>query len=262
MRAQRDLTVLVVVLGLAIGCTSGGGSSPATDAGDPGDGDEGSDGPDDEVCPASPCSVQEQCGCPPGDACDLDPAQLASGAARCRVAVPVGGKEDESCTTSEECAIGYTCTGASRCRQFCWDDADCDQAEHCIHPVQYEDPDGTIGNVPGVEVCTTACKPDANDGCPQDRVCRLIRSSSTVVENFWYTDCRPNAPATAGQGEPCAGDDDCQPGFDCSKVDFVCRRICILQSGGGTPADCPGETTCQAYAPPAVLGGIEYGACD
>ena len=64
---------------------------------------------------------------------------LASGVTRCRVAELVGGTEETSCTTSEECAVGYTCVGATRCRQFCQDDADCDEDEHCIHPVQYDD---------------------------------------------------------------------------------------------------------------------------
>jgi len=262
MRAFAALTMAMsmAILGLAPGCTSGGGDRPAADAGDrvPDDGD--ADAGDGEVCPVSPCSIADQCGCPDGDACDLDPARLASGATRCRVAEPVGGTEETSCTTSEECAVGYTCVGASRCRQFCQDDADCDEDEHCIHPVQYDDPDGTTHDVPGVEVCTTRCKPEGDSGCPSDRVCRLIRRNSTVEENFWYTDCRPPTPGTAGQGESCAGDDDCQPGFDCSQADFVCRRVCTLP--GGEPSDCPDETTCQAYAPPAIFSDTEYGTCN
>ena len=249
------MRAFVAVLGLAVACTSG---EPASSAGDAATSSEPDGGDEGEVCPASPCSIAQQCGCPDGDACDLDPSRLASGATRCRVAVPVGGTEEESCTTSEECAVGYTCIGATRCRQFCQDDADCDEAERCIHPVQYDDPDGTRHDVPGVQVCTTACKPDGDSGCPIDRVCRLIRSSSTVVENFWYTDCRPNTPGTAGQGETCAGDDDCQPGFDCSRTDLVCRRLCQTS---GRPT-CPGETTCVAHDPPAILGGIEYGTCN
>lgn len=65
-------------------------------------------------------------------------------------------------------------------------------------------------------------------------------------------------PGPAGQGETCAGDDDCQPGFDCSRTDLVCRRIC---QPGGRPT-CPGETTCLACDPPAILGGVEYGTCN
>lgn len=267
MLATKNAFLSLLLVTLALGCSSAEGEQSAeADAGsarpDAAPGNPVPEDPPDDVCMGTPCSIDDQCGCEGGDACDLDPAQFASGGTECRHATGTG-MDTTSCTTSTECAIGYTCNGnPGHCRRFCDDDLDCDDTAHCLHPFQYRGSDGKLHSAPDVELCTKACKADSGSGCPPDRTCRLIRRDSEVEANFWYTDCRPGDAAAEGQGAACSGDDDCQPGYDCSKAAFTCRKICIFtQDGLPGSAQCPDGTTCRAYSPAATFGATQYGYC-
>jgi hypothetical protein len=261
VKVRGPLPLLTSFIPLALACSAAEPTDPtsAVDAAGWSPHDAGGEGG--EECAAEPCSIEEQCGCPAGDACDLDSTQLATGAAKCRPADPTG---TGACEIFADCAIGRTCAGRpGLCREFCSEDADCDGTARCILALTYTDDTGDSEPVPGVTLCTTDCKADQENSCPPGRACRIaLRGSESG--NYWYTDCRPSQ-GPGGGGSPCpGGDGDCLPGYDCviTGGDKVCAEVCVLNVAAEPgPRTCNAGGTCVGFNPDALVGEVEYGVC-
>ena len=118
--------------------------------------------------------------------CDLDFANVATGATKCR-ADNFHGTESTLCTMATTCAAEHVCVG--RCRQYCMTDDECPGAGGlCIINLTYGNPPM---NIPGVTTCTTDCIPTqtANTTCPTGWACHVYSDQPT---GRFLTDC--NAP--------------------------------------------------------------------
>src|SRR5262245_60898778 len=79
--------------------------------------------PDAAVMCLAPCELVSQCGCKPGEACDLDDTAISAGSHSCRK-VTLAGSETSTCHGLDECASGYACVGPSgqtMCHRYCDD---------------------------------------------------------------------------------------------------------------------------------------------
>lgn len=220
--------------------------------------------PDDSLCPAgevcgpsgctsscgeSPCRlVSPQCGCASGQGCYLNGTVRQCGAAG-------SAGEGQPCSGATSCQPGLVClnigTSASplnQCHRFCNTDSDCVGAGSlCIYTLN----DGMGGAIPGVRVCSRACDPVTNAGCPAGAACHIYQESTSP--NRLFTDCA--APAGTGwEYTPCWDDSDCEPGLFCDG--YECIPYCRI---GGY---CPYSEPCRQFNPPATIGGTTYGYCD
>lgn len=195
-------------------------------------------------CEEDPCKlVLPQCGCPEGDACQ----RTVRGEA-IRECVPPGDVESGgACTQSVQCVIGHTCVGiGSRdgiCSRYCNTTAECVGGECVIFTAPSE----------GVGACTPSCDPVANTGCPAGYGCHLVfgarvEDDATVAISV----CGPGAGD--GLGEAC--DQLCAPGLICLG-DSLCYELCVV----GDASTCSVGGSCNAFASPARIGGVEYGLC-
>jgi hypothetical protein len=210
--------------------------------------DAAADLPDGAVETEDCTLVPPQTGCPDGQACDID--DLDTGATACRK-VDRDGDARSTCQGERDCGGGFTCvedaTGDASCMRFCRRDADCD-APGGVCDVDLDD--GTGAPVPGVTLCTQSCNPVTSNGCPDAWGCQLYTD---------HTRCRPGG--AGGHMASCTGDEDCRVGYGCASVSgsLVCLRNCRVGVLGVCSAI--SGTTCRSYQTPAIIGGIEYGAC-
>ncbi len=215
----------------------------------------------DPNCPKQPCDLYAQCGCQTGWACDLDGANLATGATQCR-AVSTQGTETASCSANEACAIGYTCLGSpGHCYRYCENDAACASngpGALCLLQITY----GGGTSVPGATACTKSCDPTSTaqpSGCPTGMACRLYVDDpdgnfGSGDERF-LTDCDSKPATGGGDGTTCSSSSDCAAGYSC--LGSACTQTCVYGSG-----TCAGGRICTRYAAPQpVVGGVEYGYC-
>ena len=109
---MRAVLSLVLIAGCASGTVAGADGAGGDDAGGDPDAAATSDGPgpapdagvDASACANTPCDLYSQCGCTAAaPVCDLDPANLATGATACRID-QFGGGEATLCTRSTTCA--------------------------------------------------------------------------------------------------------------------------------------------------------------
>ena len=257
------------------GCTGSivGDGAPEDEPIGPGELDDEDEEPA-GTCEADPCDLHSQCGCEAGEACDLDPAALASGGTECRPAT-AGAQSQAGCDTGADCAAGYGCFGdPGQCRKYCDGDSDCGFG-HCLITVTYSD-GGTSTPVPGAEVCSKACKPESptGSGCPSGLGCffyyRDPNGSSGSGDEFWYTDCRAAATSGGLHDADCEanGDADCAPGYNCLSISYSdgttaarCRQTCVWEVAG-EPGErrCDGGRTCGELND-IIIGDTEYGSC-
>ncbi len=206
-------------------------------------------GDPDGAVEAEDCTlVPPQTGCPDGQACDLDDSD--SGETACRK-IDRDGDQTSICADARDCGAGTTCvedaTGDASCLRFCDRDSDCDDPGGAC---EIEIDDGTGEPIPGVTLCTQSCNPVTSSGCPAAWGCQLFTD---------HTRCRPGG--AGGHMASCAGDEDCRVGFGCASVggSLFCLRNCRVGVLGVCSAI--SGTTCRSYATPAIIGGVEYGAC-
>jgi hypothetical protein len=196
------------------------------------------------------CTLVPQDGCAGATpACDVAPAQ--DGSTACRAVTARGGSTSH-CSQRTDCMVGYTCieedpNAPAWCTAFCAHDVDCSGAgSRCVHGVQNHQ-QAVIATV-----CTIACSPTAQTGCPSGMAC--VAEADAAGD---YTDCV--YVADHADGTACANVADCRPGSACivEGTAQTCEPYCIV---GGTTA-CPTGTTCQAFTPALVIGAVQYGAC-
>jgi len=215
--------------------------------------------PDASDCPKSPCALVEQCGCEIPQVCDLDSANLITGATACRdVLTP--GKETATCTSAAGCAGGYTCIGnPGSCKAYCYTDADCNGAGSvCAITLLVGETE-----IPGAKICTTDCLPNlaSNNGCATGFGCHIyLYDPDQIADNGdekFITECDPAPASGGGNDASCTAPSDCQPGYDCVNVDSVpkCKQTCTYP--GGTCA----AGQCQQFSPSIIVGTSEYGVC-
>lgn len=197
-------------------------------------------------CAETPCQlVAPQCGCGGGLVC-----QRTRGDDPFRECVPPGAAADgELCFNNVECGEGMVCVaatgGVGACTRYCTPagTACTDPASFCGELFVTSEPIGA---------CMVPCDPVAASGCPGTLGCTLLRTRSLETTSLtWGALCNETGPAA---GASCVGL--CAPGLVCGSGD-VCTEACVI---GG--AACSMGRTCARLSPRAMLGGVEYGACE
>jgi hypothetical protein len=206
-------------------------------------------------CSQVPCDITPQCGCAAGEACDLDPANFGTAGTLCRGAG--SGTTGTICTADENCAAGYGCVGfggGSSCTEYCNGDGDCaGGGSICAITLVYGTPSMPV---PGITMCSTDCQPPVPGGnCPAGWGCHMAQEQGGLMRNF--TIC--SAAGAGGQQATCTYNSDCQAGYSCytDGTSFFCLHNCVYPAGTG----CPAGTTCNQFATPAIIGGVNYGYC-
>lgn len=202
-------------------------------------------------CVASPCELVPQCGCPAGEACDLDGTALPTGGTACRP-VTAPGMELSTCGGTTTCAAGFVCLGL--CHEYCENDTQCTAPGGlCTIQITYGSPPMIV---PGARVCSPNCNPLTSTGCPVDWGCHVYRNTTEMRS---FTSC---AMAGAGDhGTTCVDDDTCAAGLSCVNTGggSVCLKNCNVTTNLGC-STLPGSS-CVGFADPAVIGATEYGVC-
>ncbi len=222
----------------------------ACDDGNTAAGDGCSAGCQIEPPPNPVCALVPQGGCAAGEACDIED----DGDTTCR-AVTTQGNSNSHCTVDTACRAGYTCTGDGEaahtpwCARFCIVDADCTgTGSRCLFALS-----SSSGAPLGVNVCSNACDPYGQTGCPSQMGC-IARDSAAGD----FTDCRYQG--TTPDGSSCTTTADCQPGSDCVASGGVktCESYCVV----GNNSTCPQFQTCLAFTPDIQIGTTHYGSCN
>jgi len=198
----------------------------------------------------SACTIVPQAGCSGSTpACDIHD----DGSTYCR-GVTSQGTSNNHCAADTECKDGYTCiddgtTGHTAwCSRFCTQDSQCTgTGSRCVDDLI----DGN-GNPLDVTVCSNACEPNAQTGCPSAMGCLPFESA-----NGDFTDC--TYMGTKGIGQSCVGHEDCSAGSLCVNNNSVktCKKICIV----GASSTCT-TGTCTGFVDPLSIGANTYGACN
>jgi hypothetical protein len=278
MRTAVFLSVLLAACATARTGGDGGGDGDGDGDGgnrvdaDPNAPDADPNAADANGCDQQPCSLIPQCGCSGGMVCDLDSANLDTGATDCR-AVNSPGTDTSSCVIAEQCAAGYTCLGPSggaQCRRYCDGDPDCAGAGSlCALNVVFGSPAANVCWGPNPEdcakVCTKSCDPTATapPTCPSGFGCYIYGDGAGGD----LTDCTKAPTSGGGVGATCQYSEDCAAG-----------NICLITAGDdctttdGDPGACScfqtckyGQAgqcgTCSNLNPAIVIGGVTYGYC-
>ena len=198
------------------------------------------------------CTLVPQTGCDAATpACDLTAAN--DGTVACRTVTLPGGSGDH-CPHDTDCQIGYTCVhdgvaaDEPRCMPFCAHDADCaGVGSRCAIGLVDDH-----GNALSLDVCSTSCALIEQTGCPSGMGCLDFEDPAGD-----YTDCA--YMGTQANGTICTSPTDCHPGATCvtSGATSKCEAYCVVGAANG----CTGTKTCNGFATPLVIGGVEYGSC-
>ena len=203
------------------------------------------------VCTAIACTLVPQNGCPANKACDLTAA--LNGDTECRD-VTGNGTSDSLCNaTVTSCSAGYTCVeidnDTAGCMKYCGGDGNCaGLGSRCVNTIL----DLQGDPIPGVKVCSNACDPLDQTGCPNGLGCLPFDLAGGDI-----TDC--DDMGTRADGQSCSRDNDCRIGSVCVSTaggGAVCRSMCEV---GVT--FCGSGLTCVGFVDVIVLGGSEIGAC-
>jgi hypothetical protein len=205
------------------------------------------------MCAETPCKLTEpQCGCASGKECGISNFAVAC--------VKAGTKGwGTACSNQFDCGPGFICLGGGTtdlCVKFCDTDADCTQMGG-ICAVQLSDGTAT-GSIPGVQLCSNACDPTKNTGCPTGMTCRIGQEQSGQMR--WFGIC--SASGTAGEAQSCTRGTDCKARFDCFLTNGAdeCFEYCDADLN-----NCPAGQTCSALVDanmaPIVLNNKSIGAC-
>jgi hypothetical protein len=210
-RTRHGVVVVLAAAALASGCQYLLGISDPVVA----DGIDAAGG-----CVRSPCDLAGSCGCPSGDTCS--------------------SARGEACNQDTDCQAGALCL-VNVCRKPCLISGDCG-ATRCLSNF---DP-----LLPAL-VCTEACTPVSNAGCPASDTCVPLQGADGAF-------CIPGE--TIPVGTSCVDHAfSCVTGAICyhdpsgATVD-TCRAVC--DPTGGAP--CAGSCTA---APDLTVGGHNYGLC-
>lgn len=200
---------------------------------------------------ATACGLVPQSGCSGATpACDVIDDDGNTG---CR-AVTSMGTSNNHCTTDTACKDGYTCLGdgvathTPWCSRFCEVDADCTgTGSRCVIGMQ-----NAAGQPLNIDVCSNACDPYAQTGCPSGMGC--LAATATAGD---YTDCR--YMGTKPDGASCTKSTECLAGSVCAFENTVgaCRSYCIV----GNNNTCGVGETCVGFTGDLTIGATEYGAC-
>lgn len=192
------------------------------------------------------CDLVPNDGCAANEACDLDDQHEHA----CRAK---GTRTTEvRCSADTECAAGYTCVdygGTGYCTRYCATDGHCTGSGAACE-VDLEDQDDADGLA---SLCTFACDPVADTGCPGALSCHTYEDSARD-----YTQCV--AAGTKQPGTACTADDQCDGGAACVESNggaSVCRDYCQV----GNNATCPTGQTCTTFNPELKIGNTIVGAC-
>ena len=165
------------------------------------------------------------------------------------------GTSNNHCAADTECKTGYSCIDdgvaghQSWCARFCLQDNNClGVGSRCVN-------DLTDNNgVPlSVSVCSNACDPVAQSGCPTGMGCLPALDSTGN-----YTDCV--YMGGKANGLACNSSTECRPGSICvgnSTSGYTCQPVCAT-NGMNT---CPTTQTCQSFGTPLTIGSTIYGYC-
>lgn len=198
------------------------------------------------VAPTNACGLAPQCGCAVNQTCDV--TSPATGGVSCVLAG--GGTIGSYCTSTTQCAKGFTC-GYNACRPPC----------------------PTIGTAcvgAGLGPCAQYYDPTAGTPVLNSKVCSVtcdIRNPSAVCgSNNCVFDTTVNATDCDKSGTKalygaCTRYNDCQQGLACVKhplFGFECEKWCRIGQN-----DCGLLDTCTdvygAVAP--MSGGVKLGHC-
>lgn len=196
------------------------------------------------VAPSNACGLAPQCGCASNQTCDV--TNNTTGAVSCVLAG--GGTLGSYCTSSTQCAKGFTC-GYNTCRPYC---ATANTA--CVGAglgqcTQYYDPAGSP--VTNSKVCTVACD--------------LRNPSAACGSNNCIFDTTINQPdcdksGTGALYDACTRYNDCAQGLSCIDhpfFGFECEKWCRIGQSDCGFLDC--VDVYGAAAPSS--GGFKLGHC-
>ncbi len=230
------------------GTSSGGTDSGITDAGFDAAKDAGFDagGTCLTVAPTNACGLAPQCGCAANQTCDV----TAPGTGGVSCVLAGGGTLGSFCTSTTQCAKGFTC-GYNACRPYCPT-----IGTNCVGAglgpcAQYYDPSAGTP-VTNSKVCSVTCDLRAPSAACGSNNCIF----DTTVN---ASDCdKSGAVALYGA---CTRYNDCQQGLACAKhplFGFECEKWCRLgQNDCGLFEDC--TDVYGATAPSS--GGVKLGHC-
>jgi cysteine-rich repeat protein len=201
---------------------------------------------------AAACSLVPQSGCSGATpACDIGGLDVTE----CR-GVTSMGTSNNHCSADTECKAGYTCItddGAANavpwCARFCLADGDCTgTGSRCIIGLLDENDDPL-----NVKVCSNACNPDEQTGCPSGMGCIALGAPGGD-----FTDCRYMGNTL--DGDSCDTSTDCREGSTCVTYGTIksCQSYCVV----GDDSTCPQLLECSGFSTPLMIGNTEYGICD
>ncbi len=239
--------------GSSSGGTDGGGSSSGgTDAAVDAAKDASVDAAPDAgstcatVPPSNTCGLAPQCGCAVNQTCDV--TNKTSGSVSCVLAG--GGTLGSYCTSTTQCAKGFTC-GYNACRPDCPTvSAACVGAGLGVCTQYYDPATGTP--VTNSKVCTVTCDLRNPSGACGSNNC------------IWDTTVNATDCDKTGAGalySACSRYNDCQQGLGCVShpiFGFECEKWCRIGQN-----DCGLFETCKdLYGATAPLsGGAKLGHC-
>jgi hypothetical protein len=197
------------------------------------------------------CSLVPQGGCSGATpACDLTSAD--DGSTECR-SVTSQGTSNDHCASATACKAGYSCvhhesTDTPWCARFCLHDSGCSgTGSRCVIGLT-----NASGTPIGVSVCSNACDPYGQTGCPSGMACLPYDASAGDFTDCVYAGTEPD-------GHACTSSEQCERGSMCVDTagNLACRAMCIV----GDSSSCAAGETCTAFISPIVIGAVEYGGC-
>jgi len=194
--------------------------------------------------PDSDCDTHPQCGCEPGEKCDI--VDFGSGRVTCS---PAGdAKPSQPCSTfGAQCAAGSSCL-AGACKELCTTSADCAGPNRECRQIESQGQ-----KVPGFFACTSGCDP-LSPGlvCGTGLGCQFAGTTTDCFASGGGT-----GPGACTQTTGLA----CAPGYTCINTTqqigkYSCLKWCRL-----TASDCPSGFVCKDLSSKPAFAGVEYGAC-
>ncbi|MBW2262235.1 MAG: hypothetical protein JRG91_09705 [Deltaproteobacteria bacterium] len=197
------------------------------------------------------------CGCPAGQKCYTNTTTTPSFTRECTAAG--SGTSSSLCTSEAGCAIGTQCielfgestSPESMCYAFCNSETDCPtDASVCLSFF-------TTETYP--KVCSHACNPISNSGCPSGTKCQLLTLTTSGTD---LTDCTADMGYVSAGGY-CAAEEDCSAGTFCAVSINECIAMCTYSSG----PECTGFEICNLFQDEygtdvmITLDGVSYGYC-